>query len=68
LLLSFYPSPVFSYCTNLVLNSGDHRVLVASAYNSSYSESRDQEDHGSKPSLANNSQDFILKITNTIQG
>jgi hypothetical protein len=38
---------------------------VAHAYNPSFSGSRDQEDHGSKPAWANSSQDPILKIPNT---
>jgi hypothetical protein len=39
-------------------------VPVAHACNPSYSEGRDQEDCGSKPAWANNSQDPILKKTN----
>jgi hypothetical protein len=34
---------------------------VAHAYNPSFSGGRDQEDHGSKPAQANNSQDPISK-------
>jgi hypothetical protein len=34
---------------------------VARIYNPRYSEGRDKEDLGSKPALANNSQDPILK-------
>jgi hypothetical protein len=34
---------------------------VANAYNPSYSESRDQEDHGLKPAQANSLRDPILK-------
>jgi hypothetical protein len=37
------------------------QVLVAHAYNPSYSGNSDQEDPGSKPALANSSQDPILK-------
>jgi hypothetical protein len=40
-------------------------MLVAHAYNSSYSEGRDQEDHGSKPAQANSSRDPISKNTIT---
>jgi hypothetical protein len=40
-------------------------VPVAHAYNPSYSGSRDQEDHNSKPAWVNSSQDPILKIPNT---
>jgi hypothetical protein len=36
-------------------------ALVAHAYNPSYLGHRDQEDHGSKPALANSSGDPILK-------
>jgi hypothetical protein len=36
-------------------------VLVAHACNPSYSGSREQEDHGSKPAQANSLQDTILK-------
>jgi hypothetical protein len=35
---------------------------VAYAYNPSHSGGRDQEDHGTKPPQANNSQDPIWKI------
>jgi hypothetical protein len=34
---------------------------VTHTYNPSYSRGRDQEDHGSKPAQANNSQDPIQK-------
>jgi hypothetical protein len=34
-------------------------------YNPSYSGGSDQEDHGSKPALANNWRDLIFKIPNT---
>jgi hypothetical protein len=34
---------------------------MAHTYNPSYSRGRDQEDHGSKPALANSSLDPILK-------
>jgi hypothetical protein len=37
-------------------------ALEAHAYNPSYSGSRDQEDHGSKPVLANSSREPILII------
>jgi hypothetical protein len=37
-------------------------VLVAHAYNPSYSGGRDQEDHGSKPAQTNISQDSISII------
>jgi hypothetical protein len=37
------------------------QVLVAFAYNLSYSGGRDQEDCGSKPAWANSWQDPILK-------
>jgi hypothetical protein len=37
---------------------------VAYIYNPSYSEGRDQEDHGSKPARANSSQDPISKMPN----
>jgi hypothetical protein len=40
-------------------------VLVAHTYNPSYSGCRDQEDHGSKPALANSSRAPILKIPTT---
>jgi hypothetical protein len=36
-------------------------VLVAHAYNPSYSGGRDQADHGLKPAQANSSQDPISK-------
>jgi hypothetical protein len=39
------------------------QVLVAFAYNLSYSGGRDQEDCGSKPAWANSWQDPILKKT-----
>jgi hypothetical protein len=38
---------------------------VAHTCNPSYSRGRDQEDQGSKPALANSSQDPISKIPNT---
>jgi hypothetical protein len=38
-------------------------VLVAHACNPSYSGGREQEDHSSKPALANSWQDPILKKT-----
>jgi hypothetical protein len=37
------------------------QALAAYIYNPSYSGSRDQEDHGSKPAQANNSWDPILE-------
>jgi hypothetical protein len=40
-------------------------MLVALAYNPSYSGSRDQEDWGLKPAQTNSSQDPISKIPNT---
>jgi hypothetical protein len=39
------------------------QVLVAQAYNPSYSGGRDQEDYGTKTAYTNNSQDPILKKT-----
>jgi hypothetical protein len=42
--------------------------LVAHACNPSYSGGRDQEDHSSKPVLANSSGDPISKIFNTEKG
>jgi hypothetical protein len=44
------------------------QVPVASACNPSYSGSRDQEDHSSKPAQANSSKDPISKIPNTKKG
>jgi hypothetical protein len=38
---------------------------MAFAYNTSYPEGRDKEDRGSKPALANSSQDLISKIPKT---
>jgi hypothetical protein len=38
------------------------QVLVAHAYNPSYSGGRDEEDHSSKATRANSSQDPILKM------
>jgi hypothetical protein len=43
-------------------------VTVAPTHNPSYSVGRDQEDHGSKPTLENSSQDPISKIPNTKTG
>jgi hypothetical protein len=41
------------------------QALVAYTCNPSYSEGRDQGDHGSKPVQANSSRNTILKIPNT---
>jgi hypothetical protein len=38
------------------------------AYNPSYSEGREQKDHGSKPTLASSSRDPISKILSTKKG
>jgi hypothetical protein len=47
---------------NLTLNKKKQRTkLVAQACNSSYSGSRDQEDHGLKPAQGNSSGDPISK-------
>jgi hypothetical protein len=43
-------------------------VLVAHAYNPSYSGGRDQEDGSSKPARINSSPDSISKIPNTKKG
>jgi hypothetical protein len=43
-------------------------VPVAPFYNLSYSEGRDQEDHGSKPAWANSSQDPVSKKPITKKG
>jgi hypothetical protein len=43
-------------------------VLVAPAYNPSYSGGRDQKDRGSKPAWANGLQDPISKKTITKKG
>jgi hypothetical protein len=43
-------------------------MLIAHTCNSSYSGSRDQEDHGVKPAWANSSQRSYLKIPNTKKG
>jgi hypothetical protein len=40
---------------------------VAQAFNPSYPEGRDQEDHSSKPVQGNSSRDPISKISNTTQ-
>jgi hypothetical protein len=40
-------------------------VPVAHTYNSSYLEGRNQEDHGTKPTQANNFQDPTSKIFST---
>jgi hypothetical protein len=39
---------------HIYLKSNQGQVTVAHAYNPSYSGSRDQEDHGSKPAWENN--------------
>jgi hypothetical protein len=44
------------------------QVLLAHTCNPSYSEGRDQENHGSKPGWANSSRDPISKIPYTKQG
>jgi hypothetical protein len=44
------------------------QVLVAHAYNPSYSVGRDQEDHSLKPALVNSSRDPILKKTHHQKG
>jgi hypothetical protein len=44
------------------------RASAAQACNLSYLGGRDQEDHGSKPVLANSLRGPILKITNTKKG
>jgi hypothetical protein len=43
-------------------------VLEAHACNLGYSGGRDQEDHSSKPALANSLQDPVLKITHYEKG
>jgi hypothetical protein len=43
-------------------------VLVAHAHNTSYWGGRDQEDHGSKPALANSLRDSISKIPSIKKG
>jgi hypothetical protein len=40
-------------------------ALMAHTYNPSYSGSRDQDDHSSRPAWANSSRDPILKTLNT---
>jgi hypothetical protein len=45
----------------LIFQEKSSRVLVPHTYNPSYSEGRDQENHGSKPAQANSSQDPIWK-------
>jgi hypothetical protein len=44
------------------------QVLEAHAYNPSYSASRDQKDHGSKPAGANSSGDPISKTSSQKKG
>jgi hypothetical protein len=39
------------------------QALVAHAYNPNYSASKDQDDHGLKPTQTNSSQDPILKYS-----
>jgi hypothetical protein len=51
----------FAIKNNAVMNW----VLVAHAYNPSYSGGRDQEDQGSKPAWASSSRDPTSKIPNT---
>jgi hypothetical protein len=43
------------------------QAATALACNPSYSGGREQEDHGSKPAQANNSQDYISKKKKTKQ-
>jgi hypothetical protein len=43
-------------------NRGRVQVLVAHAYNPSYSAGGDQEDWGSKLPMANSSQDYLKKF------
>jgi hypothetical protein len=43
-------------------------VPVAHTCNPNYSRVRDQEDHGSRPSQANSSQDPLSKILNIKEG
>jgi hypothetical protein len=54
---------VLSFLSFTDLNKNVPQALVAHAYNPSYSGGRDQEDCGSKPSLANSSRDPTLKNT-----
>jgi hypothetical protein len=52
-----------SACLDIKIMQAGHQRL--NACNSSYSGSRGQEDHGSKPAQENSSQNPILKIPNT---
>jgi hypothetical protein len=51
-----------------IKNSGSGWVLVAHAYNPSYTRDTDQEDCGSRLAQENSSRDTISKIPNTKKG
>jgi hypothetical protein len=50
--MSEMPRPPWTFDNTLLKNEGQ-KVLMAHAHNPSYSEGRDQEDHGSKPAKGN---------------
>jgi hypothetical protein len=53
---------------NTVQNISSCQMLVAHAYNPSYSGGRDQDDCSSKPAQANSSRDSIWKKTHRKKG
>jgi hypothetical protein len=57
----YLPVPHCAYISISIIMKNKETAVHVITYNPSYSGGRDQEDHGSKPPQANNSQDAILE-------